>query len=217
MNKVELSLHLEANYPANNLSIAMRKPLYGIGVNDVDYATHPTVNRKCSVDPAYRSWCLMLQRAYDKKGHAKKPTYSDVTVCKEWHSFSAFRVWWLVNYREGLQLDKDLLVIGNREYGPDTCIYIPSWLNKLTIDSGASRGELPIGVSFCNQTGRYRSRCCNPITGKKHTLGRFNAPEEAHATWLKYKLALADQLKPEMDAIDMRIYHNVLTIIRAAE
>lgn len=216
MNRVELSLHIEASYPANKLSIAMRKPMCGIGVNDAHYMTTPRVNGVKLMDPAYRDWANMLARSYDPKFHKKQPTYVGVTVCKEWHSFSEFRAWWLANYRDGFSLDKDLLVVGNRQYAPDTCIYIPQWLNKFTTDSGAARGELPIGVSLYKKTGKYRSHCCNPITHELHCLGYFKTPEEAHDAWLKYKLALADQLKPDMDAIDKRIHPNVVTIIRAA-
>ena len=162
------------------------------------------------------TWSSMLTRAYDPKCHARYPTYSDVTVCKKWHSFRLFRAWWLANYRDGYSLDKDLLVVGNREYGPSACIYIPSRLNAFTTASGAGRGELPIGVSFCKQTGKYQSHCNNPITGKYHLVGMFTTPEAAHEAWRRYKLELADQLKPDMDAIDQRIYPNVVTIIKAA-
>ena len=134
---------------------------------------------------------------------------------QEWHSFRAFRTWWLANYRDDGQLDKDLLVVGNKEYGPDVCIYIPSMLNSFTTDCGASRGELPIGVCLHKQTGRYKSECRSPITGKQHSIGYFNTPEAAHDAWLNYKLALADQLKPDMDTIDQRIHPNVVTIIKA--
>ena len=217
MNKIELSIWIEANYPANAKSIAKRKPLHGVGVNDAHYATQPMVNGVMLCDPAYRAWAGMLERAYSERFHKKQPTYVGVTVCEYWHSFSAFREWWLENYREGFQCDKDLLAIGNREYSPWSCLYIPGWLNKFTTDRGALRGELPIGVSFCKQTGRYRSHCRNPITGKEHSLGYFNTPEAAHDAWLRYKLSLADQLKPDMDAIDHRIHPNVISIIKAAQ
>lgn len=216
MNRVELSLWIEANYPSNKSSFAKRKPLFGVGVNDANYATQPIVNGCQLCDPAYESWRSMLTRAYSQKFHATNRTYSDVTVCKEWHSFSAFRVWWLENYREDCQLDKDILVPGNREYSPDSCIYVPRWLNSFLNDRGASRGELPIGVSIHKQTGRCQSHCSNPITGKLHGLGTFATPEAAHQAWLTYKLSLAEQLKPEMDAIDVRIYPNVVTIIKSA-
>jgi len=216
MNRVELSLHIEASYPANKLSIVRRKPVFGVGVNDAHYATQPMVNGVKLMDPAYRAWFDMMRRAYDPKFHAAYPTYSDVTVCAEWHSFSVFRVWWLLRSVEGFSPDKDLLVVGNREYGPDTCVYVPRWLNNFTSDHGASRGELPIGVSLYKPTGKYRSRCRNPITGKEHNLGRFATPEAANVAWRRYKLSLADKLKPEMDAIDKRIYKNVIAIIKAA-
>ena len=217
MNKIELSIWIEANYPANAKSIAKRKMLYGVGENDADYTTQPTVDGAILWDPAYQAWSNMLKRAYDPKYHATFPTYSDVTVCIDWHSFSVFRAWWLGNYREGEQLDKDLLSPGNREYGPDACIYIPGWLNSFTVDRGALRGEFPIGVHLDRCWGKYQSYCRNPITGKQHKLGYFTTPEAAHETWLTYKLSLADQLKPEMDAIDHRIYPNVISIIKAAQ
>ena len=215
MTSIELSLFIEANYPISGMG-GPRKQLHGVGMNDADYTTTPMVNGKQIVDPAYRAWASMLQRAYDPKFHATYPTYSDVTVCKEWHSFSAFRAWWLANYCEGWHLDKDLLAPWNKEYAPYSCIYVPQWLNKFATDSGALRGELPIGVYLCKQTGKYKSQCRNTITGKRHPIGSFTTPEAAHEAWLDCKLDLADQLKPEMDDIDPRIYPNVVIIIKAA-
>ena len=215
MTNIELSLFIEANYPTTTMSITKRKPRYGVGVNDASYVTKPTVNGVRLLDPAYRAWAGMLNRAYDPKYHARYPTYVGVTVCEEWHSFSAFRTWWLDHYRDDGHMDKDLLVVGNREYSPWSCLYVPQWINTFTTDSGASRGEFPIGVCLHKQTGRYRSQCHNPITGKDHSIGYFTSPEEAHEAWLNYKLALADQLKPDMDTIDQRIYPNVVTIIKA--
>ena len=212
MTKVELSRFIEANYPISGRG-GVRSPLYGVGINDARYTTNPMSKGKPITDPAYRAWASILKRAYDQKYHATHPTYSDVTVCKEWHSFSAFRVWWLDHYREDWHLDKDLLSPGNREYGPDACIYIPGWLNSFTTDSGSSRGEFPIGVYLPRKTGKYQSQCRNPITGKNHLLGMFTSPEEANEAWLNYKLSIADRLKKEMDRIDQRIYNNVRTII----
>ena len=216
MTNVELSIFIEANYPANKSSIARRNPLFGFGLNDAHHTTRPMVDGVRLCDPAYISWFNMLKRVYDYKFHTAQPTYSDVTVCKEWNSFSAFRAWWLENYHDGWHLDKDILVVGNREYGPDACIYVPRLINAFINDCGALRGDLPIGVSIFKQTEKYRSRCRNPITGKQRTIGLFNTPASAHDAWLTYKLSLADQLKPEMDSIDKRIYPNVVTIIKAA-
>lgn len=215
MNKIELSLFIEANYQTNNLSIAKRKPRYGVGINDAHYTTTPTVDGARLWDPAYSAWVNMVRRAYDPKYHARYQTYVGVTVCKEWHSFSAFRTWWIANYRDDGHLDKDLLVVGNREYSPWSCLYVPQWLNTFTTDSRASRGEFPIGVCLHKRTGRYRSQCHNPITGKDIELGYFTTPESAHDAWRRYKLELAEQLKPEMEAIDQRVYPNIVTIVKA--
>ena len=214
MTNVELSLFIEANYPISGRGNP-RKPVHGIGLNDADYMTTPTVDGAILWDPAYCTWVNMLKRAYNRRYQVTHPTYSDVTVCKDWHSFRVFRAWWLDNYREGFSLDKDLLIPGNREYGPDACIYVPRWLNSFLNGRSASRGEFPIGVYICKKTGKYLSECGNPITGQKHHLGSFTSPEEAHEAWLTFKLALADKLKPDMDAIDKRIYPNVVTIIKA--
>ena len=56
---------------------------------------------------------------------------------------------------------------------------------------------------------------------EKHTVPVLKGavattPEAARDAWLKCKLELADQLKPDMDAIDPRIYNNVVAIIKAA-
>ena len=172
MTNVELSLFIEENYPISGRG-RNRKPRYGVGVNDAHYITTPIVNGKQVADPSYSTWVSMLQRAYDPKFHVTNPTYVGVTVCEDWHSFSAFRAWWLNSHREDWHLDKDLLAAGNREYAPDACVYVPLWLNNFTLDRGASRGELPIGVSIRKQTGKYRSSCCNTVTGKQHTIGLF--------------------------------------------
>jgi hypothetical protein len=213
MNNVCLSLYIEASYPANKLSIAKRKPVHGVGTNDAHYITTPMVNGAQLWDPAYRSWFNMLKRAYNPKFHATQPTYLDVTVCAEWLSFSAFRTWWIDNYQDCCHMDKDLLVIGNKEYSHDACVYVPRWLNSFLNDHRAARGDLPIGVHLHKRTGKFTSSCSNPITGTNVYLGLFDTKDAAHEAWLRCKLDIADQLKPEMDAIDTRIYRNVTTII----
>lgn len=217
MTKVELSLFIEESYPANKMSIAMRKPMCGVGVNDADYMTTPRVNGVKLWDPAYRAWVNMLQRAYDPKFHATHQTYIGVTVCEEWHSFSAFRAWWLSRSVDGWQLDKDLLVYGNKQYGPDNCVFVPNWLNSFTVDRGASRGRWPIGVSFHAYSGLYTARCSNPITGEVSFLGYFRLAESAYQSWVEKKLRLADELRNLMDAIDHRIYKNVVSIIKSSK
>lgn len=192
----------------------MSKLVCGIGINDADYAVQSVVNGRRSVCPAYQTWYNMLRRAYSAKLHEKRPTYVGVKVAEEWNHFMSFRAWWLGHQVDGWALDKDLLTNSNT-YSPDSCIFVPDWLNAFTIDSGASRGEWPIGVSWHKLRGRFQANCRHPF-GRPEHLGLFDCPERAHLAWRKRKLEIAAEIKPQMDEIDIRIYPRVVDTIRNA-
>jgi len=86
---------------------------------------------------------------------------------------------------KGMCLDKDIKVPGNKIYSPDFCVFVPNDLNTLLIDSGAARGEWPIGVFFHKREQKFRAQC--NVGGKRIYLGSFNTPEEASNTYNKYK------------------------------
>lgn len=50
---------------------------------------------------AYSLWASMLERAYCKKYHKKRPTYENVIVCGEWLNFQNFAEWY---YKRSLAL-----------------------------------------------------------------------------------------------------------------
>ena len=163
-------------------SISKRKLVYGIGINDADYAY--------STCPFYLCWSRMLQRCYSSNIQSRQPTYAGCTVCVEWHSFMAFRAWMKTQDWIGNQLDKDL--IGNGKlYSPDNCVFVSSQLNSLFTESGANRGKYPIGVSW--NKGKSDFRGTISIDGKCKQLGRFASAEEAHAAWYKAKLEIAQR------------------------
>jgi hypothetical protein len=91
-------------------------------------------------------------------------------------------------YYEGKQLDKDLLVRGNKIYSSDTCLFVSRQVNNFLIDSGAARGKYKIGVSWHKKCGKYRAGCSNPFTGKQEYLGLFIDEHSAHQAWLDKKL-----------------------------
>ena len=97
-------------------------------------------------------------------------------------------------------------------YSPETCIYIPSWLNKFTTNSGAARGELPVGVSYHKPSGKYAAQCSHPF-GEYEYLGYYSDAEQAHQAWRNRKLKIAAELKSKMDDIDVRIYPRIIEII----
>lgn len=199
---------LESNRPLHGKS-RNRGTVYGVGINDANYITRPVIDNVMVSCPAYSSWKDMINRSCNNKFKEKNPTYSNVSVCEEWRFFSAFRSWWMANQVDEWQLDKDLVGDG-LEYGPDTCVFVPGWLNKFTTNNGASRGSLPVGVSFNNRAKKFQSQCCNPTTGSRGYIGLFSDPDEAYIAWKDMKLKIAEDLRSEMDAIDTRIYDGVI-------
>lgn len=131
------------------------KLLYGVGVNDF--------SGSCVVNggkiKSYDFWKSMLCRCYNPKYHLRKPTYIGCSVCSEWLCFSNFKEWFDINYVEGCQLDKDILIEGNKVYSPKSCRFIPGYINSLLNDRGSVRGDLPIGVSK-NGNG-FTAHCSN--------------------------------------------------------
>ena len=193
-----------------------RSMIFGFGVNDADYMVSTILIDGYVKCPAYTAWKDMIMRCYSQKYQEKRPTYIGVTVCDEWRSFMAFRKWWVENNKAGFELDKDILG-DSRTYSPNSCIYVPSWLNTFTIDNRPNRGRFPIGVDYRKETNSFRSLCRNPATGKREHIGDFKTPKSAHLAWRKRKLEIASGLKVDMDAIDKRIYPRVVEMIKRAK
>lgn len=150
-----------------------RSLVYGVGVNDHEGVIH--VNGKSI--PSYAAWTSMMQRCYSTKRQAKQPTHIGCSVCSEWLSFTKFKNWYDLNYREGFQLDKDLLVQGNKQYSPQTCNFVPRQLNNLFSDHAAARGEYPQGVNWHKSNGKFEAKL--NINGKRNNLGYFTSVQEA--------------------------------------
>ena len=181
--------------------------VYGVGINDADYVvrkykTIEYVDGKQKQKlvwycPYHRTWKNMLKRCYSSKFHERQPTYKGCSVSIEWITFSNFRAWMESQDFEGKQLDKDLLLEGNKMYSKETCVFVTRGINLFTTDRGASRGEWLIGVCWHKGEGKFVSMCRNPFTKKQEHLGYFNCELEAHQAWLKRKLVLAHELAAE--------------------
>lgn len=155
----------------------------GVGVNDITRSIVWRENGKRVLCPIYRIWHNMLSRCYNTKFQEKHPSYKGCYVVDDWLYLSKFENWLLTQDWEGKQLDKDILIPGNRVYGPDTCIFVEAKLNTFLLDVAARRGLFPCGVSLFKRDNVYESRCSNPFSGKKEHLGRFDTPEAAHLAW----------------------------------
>jgi len=172
------------------------KIVYGAGLNDADYVPEVRVfingkQKRIWICPFFSTWRDMLKRCYSHRFQSKQSTYINCSVSPEWLLFSEFRNWMNNQPWEGNDLDKDILHPGNKQYGPDKCVFVPHALNNFITDNRASRGDYPIGVSFCKQNSKFRAQCNNPFTGKQEHLGYFYGPDEAHEAWRKRKHELA--------------------------
>lgn len=165
-----------------------RKLVYGIGVND--YVGRIKENGKHI--GAYTSWISMLSRCYGKSELEHRPSYIGCSVCDEWLLFSNFKRWYDENYVKGYQLDKDLLVKGNKVYSPQTCCFIPLEINCFLLESNSSRGKSGL-------KGIYKTRYNTFIAGysengKRVYLGSFKTLELAKKAYSKSKEKKAKKL-----------------------
>lgn len=118
--------------------------MFGVGINDVKEYTKGT--------KPYLVWKSMLARCYSDYTRRTNPAYDGCSVCEEWLTFSNFRNWFFDNYRDGMQLDKDIIVPGNKVYSPETCCFVPQEVNKLFKGHSRSSG---ISAGVRKQNRRY--------------------------------------------------------------
>ena len=139
----------------------------------------------------YDIWYDMLDRCYSDKMYY---TYDDKIVCDEWHCLQNFGEWYDNNYYEilgqDMDLDKDILVKGNKIYSPETCVFVPHDINILVNNNKKKRGQYPIGVSYHNIANKYQTRCS--FYGTEVHLGLFDTEYEA---FQKYKIEKEKYIK----------------------
>lgn len=87
------------------------------------------------------------------------------------------------NQRWGL--DKDILIQGNKTYSPETCCFVPEFVNNVFLIRNAKRGDYPCGVSKTRGSKTYKARCCT-FDGRLAYSG-FDTPLEAHMKWVEIK------------------------------
>lgn len=171
--------------------------VYGKGINDSPTPCQkfkwedgkPKLVWRC---PYYDLWSGILYRCYSKAFHKRQPTYEGCDVAEEWLTFSVFKEWvlkqplhdeWL-NKEGDLQLDKDILLEGNRTYSPDACVFIPKYVN--TALAYSKNNGLPMGVTKRPARSGYEVGC--NFSGKRKYLGTKSDPLAAHALWQEQKV-----------------------------
>lgn len=133
----------------------MKKLVGGQGILDIS-----CIDSNKKVFKSYKIWADMLARCYSKKSQIRNPTYIGCSVCKEWLIYSNYKQWYDEHCYIGGQVDKDILIKGNMIYSPNTCRFVPGYINSILVSCNSRRGKLPQGISTKNNK-RYQVNCCS--------------------------------------------------------
>lgn len=181
----------------------LKPSVCGVGVVGVE-STH--INGRQLKE--YEIWSSMLKRCYSIKTQQNIPTYKNCEVSGNFKYFPYFKDWCnnQIGFNiEGFELDKDILIKGNKMYSEDTCVFVPMEINTLFTKSNNARGVYMIGVSKHRQTDKFHSRV--NIGGEMVHLGLFETELEA---FYAYKEAKEERIKHLADKwkeqIDPRVY-----------
>lgn len=194
------------------------RKIYGVGVNDADYVVQinetlgyteegKQLQKLVWICPYYSRWKSMLERCYSQVYQKKRPNYVGCSTVPEWHYFMIFRSWMEKQDWQAKVLDKDLLIEGNKIYGPDTCLFITSELNSFLTEKKKSTNGLPVGVDFDKRTGKFRAQISE--NSKNVHIGLFKNAEQAHNAWLQKKIEQAKQLANKQT--DIRIINALVS------
>jgi hypothetical protein len=161
-----------------------------VGITGNKYST----DSKCR---EYATWKSMIKRCFDNQEKEKHQTYKDVTCCNEWLLYENFYEWihsqenfnkWKEN--EKWDIDKDILIKGNKIYSSETCCLVPQSINVLFVTHYPHRGNCLIGTYYDSNRNQYVARCSNTYDYPKKTgvfLGRYTTQLEAFNAYKKYK------------------------------
>lgn len=159
--------------------------------------------RNLSKTEMCKMWHNMYTRCYNESYHERSPQYIGCTMSDEWlDDRESFYEWVRENYYkvdgEQIDLDKDILKKGNKEYGASTCIFAPHSIN--TYFENLTREPI-----YLPKLNKYRIDIY--IEGKSIKLGYYDSEEDAKKVFIRHKeaaiLAKADIYK---DKIPKKLY-----------
>ena len=183
--------------------------VYGVGITGTK---HPTYEGGVQTKE-YVLWNGMLERCYSTIFKKKCPTYEGCEVSDNFKSYEYFYEWCnnQIGFgNEGWQLDKDLLIKGNKVYSEDSCIFIPSEINLVLVKSDKKRGKHLIGVSWHERDKVFVARV-NKNKGRSEWLGTFKTEIEAFKAYKQAKESFVkEQANKWKSQIDDRAYNALM-------
>lgn len=172
---------------------------------------------KLKENRVHRLWNDIKRRCYDPSVNAYKSYGAKgVVVCDEWQEFAPFYEWYKDHYysvgNERMCVDKDIMEVDNKVYGPDKCIIVPIKINNMLVGLNDGDKELPTGVRHMGS--RYSVSISTP-TGKARTkyFGSYDTVEKASRV---YKLCKTVEYLKLLKTYEGRLpsdLYNVLTMV----
>lgn len=170
----------------------------------------------CDGTRQYHLWNGMLHRCYGCDYTVANKTYHDVFVEDYLHSYENFYefVTGIEGFHLGYEMEKDLLVKNNKLYSRETICFVPKIIN-VAIQGGKKRirdekeGELPTGVFYRKDTGKYRA--ISGEYGKLKHCGQFDNPVDAFCAYKQSKEAYLKELAIQYKStIDKRAFYALM-------
>ena len=165
---------------------------------------------------AYQYWYGMIRRCYSNEYLDKNPSYSDCYVCDEWLNFQNFAMWFNDNYYEIpdhiMNLDKDVLISGNKIYSPDTCCFIPNNINMLfRPEDFEGRYGHPPGVKQIKGSKKHKYEAKIRTKGSDVHIGTFDTWEEAYNAYKAVREKIVkDTAEKYKDVIPDKVYRSMI-------
>ena len=157
---------------------------------------------------SFQLWKNMLKRCYSEVSFKKSPSYEQCLTSETFNHYQQFKTWCnqqLGFGNTGWELDKDILVKGNKVYSEDTCCFVPKEINLLLVKHDKGRGNYSLGVDYHKSRKQFRARCSDKHLGWFNTeIEAFNAYKTAKEDYIK---SLANKWK---DQIDPRVYEALM-------
>lgn len=161
----------------------------------------------------YKLWMRLLERTNCAIFTSKNPAYLNVSVCDEWLNFQNFAAWCegqeFFNAKDtrgkSYQLDKDILVKGDKTYSPETCCFVPREINNLLVKPLSHRKGSPTGVCLDKRRNLYAAQV--NCFGRIKYLGYYKTSEHAFTVYKGSKEAhIKDVAEKWKGLVTSRVY-----------
>lgn len=166
------------------------KLIQGFGINNstypISYRPDKSHRSKSIIDLYYSRWQTMLTRVSNP---LRYPTYAGCSVSEDFRFFMDYREWCLENglceeNRKFVEVDKDILITGNKVYSKLGCCIVSGEMNRLLTTSSALDTTGLLGVTRKKRSKTdfvYFARLSR--NGRCEHVGTYRSELEAHKNW----------------------------------